>query len=77
MISQVFFLPSVMLSGIMFPSSMLPGALQTVGKVFPATWGFESLCSGGWDGTGLLVLFGFIVAALVISVWRIGKLKAD
>ena len=77
MISQVFFLPSVMLSGIMFPSSMLPGALQAVGKVFPATWGFESLCSGGWDGTGLLVLFGFIVAALIISVWRIGKLKAD
>lgn len=77
MISQVFFLPSVMLSGIMFPSSMLPDALQTVGKLFPATWGFAGLSSGGWYGMGLLVLAGFVAAALVLSVWRIKKINAD
>ncbi len=76
-IAQLIFLPSIMLSGIMFPSSMLPDALQTVGKVFPATWGFAGLTGGGWDGTGLLVLAGFIVVTLAVSAWRIGKLKAD
>ncbi len=77
MISQVIFLPSIMLSGIMFPSSMLPDVLQSIGKVFPATWGFESLTGGTWDATGLIVLVGFIAAALIVSIWRIKKLKAD
>jgi ABC-2 type transport system permease protein len=77
MISQIIFLPSIMLSGIMFPADMLPEALQSVGKIFPATWGFASLCSSEWHTTGLLVLAGIIVAATFVSVWRIKKLKAD
>ncbi len=77
MISQLIFLPSVMLSGIMFPSSMLPEALQTVGKILPATWGFQALSSGEWDATGLLVLAGIIIAALIVSAWRIKRIKAD
>jgi ABC-2 type transport system permease protein len=77
MISQIVFLPSIMLSGIMFPAGMLPEALQSVGKIFPATWGFKSLCSSEWDATGLLVLAGIIVVAALVSIWRIKRLKAD
>lgn len=77
MISQIIFLPSIMLSGIMFPADMLPQALQGIGKIFPATWGFSSLCSSEWDATGLLVLAGIIVAAALVSVWRIKRLQAD
>ncbi len=41
MISQIIFLPSIMLSGIMFPVDMLPKALEYVGKICPATWGYR------------------------------------
>lgn len=77
MISQIIFLPSIMLSGIMFPADMLPQTMQSIGRIFPATWGFESLCSSEWDAAGLLVLIGIIVAAGLVSAWRIKKLQAD
>lgn len=38
MFSQGIFLPTVMLSGIMFPASMLPEALRIVGRVLPGTY---------------------------------------
>lgn len=41
MISQLFFLPSIMLSGIMFPASLLPPIGENAGKIFPASWGYR------------------------------------
>lgn len=41
MLSQLIFLPSLMLSGIMFPTNLLPSILETAGKIFPATWGLK------------------------------------
>ncbi len=35
--SQAVFLPSLLLSGIMFPATMLPKPLMLLGRVFPAT----------------------------------------
>lgn len=40
MATQLIFLPSIMLSGIMFSVSLLPSALQAIGKLSPATWAF-------------------------------------
>ncbi|NLY54556.1 MAG: ABC transporter permease [Firmicutes bacterium] len=37
MLSQAIFLPSLMLSGIMFPANLLPSLLQYLGSVLPAT----------------------------------------
>ncbi len=42
MLSQAIFLPTVMLGGIMFPSSMLPGPLRILGRLLPATYMMES-----------------------------------
>ena len=39
MIAQLVFLPSIMLSGIMFPIDLLPDFLETIGRMFPASWG--------------------------------------
>ena len=48
MAEQILFLPSIMLSGIMFPAGMLPEALQTAGKMFPAAWGYLLMQDGGF-----------------------------
>lgn len=41
MIAQLVFLPSIMLSGIMFPINLLPDFLETIGRIFPASWGYR------------------------------------
>ena len=46
MLAQLFFLPSIMLSGILFPASLLPSILQGLGKLFPASWGYLLLAEG-------------------------------
>ena len=38
MVSIIVFLPSIMLSGIMFPINMLPETFEMAGKFFPASW---------------------------------------
>jgi ABC-2 type transport system permease protein len=43
MLSQGIFLPTMMLSGIMFPASMLPLPLRLVGRLFPATYIMQSI----------------------------------
>lgn len=47
MLAQIFFLPSIMLSGIMFPTDMLPKFLEALGFIFPASWGYRLMISGG------------------------------
>ena len=41
MIAQLVFLPSIMLSGIMFPIDLLPDFLESIGRIFPASWGYR------------------------------------
>jgi ABC-2 type transport system permease protein len=77
MVSQLIFLPSIMVSGIMFPSTMLPKVLQNLGKVFPATWGFEMMKQNGIIISTIFPLFIIITGAACICVWRIAKLKVD
>ena len=69
MISQLVFLPSIMLSGIMFPMELLPKALETVGKIFPASWGYRLLSETGFRLETLLPLLSiFLIAALACAV---------
>lgn len=46
MLSQLVFLPSIMLSGILFPADLLPDFLRGLGLLFPATWGYRLLTGG-------------------------------
>lgn len=77
MISQLVFLPSIMLSGIMFPSDMLPDFLQCIGKILPATWGYQNMCKGEFDIVILLPMIGLIVICILISIWKVRKLKLN
>lgn len=49
MIAQLVFLPSIMLSGIMFPIEMLPDGLILLGKIFPASWGYKLMLNEGFS----------------------------
>jgi ABC-2 type transport system permease protein len=77
MMSQLLFLPSVMVGGIMFPSSMLPSILQTIGMIFPATWGFKATVSQVFDFGLLWPMLIIIVGCGVIATWKISKLNSD
>lgn len=77
MISQFIFLPSIMLSGIMFPSDMLPEFLQITGKIFPATWGYLNMCKSDLQLAYLLPLIGIITVCILISMWKYRSLKSN
>lgn len=77
MATQLVFLPSVMLSGIMFPVDLLPAALQYLGKLLPATWGFEAMCAAEWNGALLLPLGFILLLCAGLSVWRLRKLRFE
>lgn len=63
MISQLIFLPSIMLSGIMFSVTLLPVFLKNIGYFFVATWG-NLLLSG--ENEAFIILLLFLIFALVI-----------
>lgn len=77
MISQFIFLPSIMLSGIMFPVDMLPKALQNIGKIFPATWGFKMMASPVFDVSLFLPLALILVVTICISGYRLSKMGIE
>ena len=68
MISIMLFLPSTMLSGIMFPNNMLPKAFVMAGKLFPATWGYAFLTESTfiWNNLWPLLVI-FVIAALLCA----------
>lgn len=77
MFSQLLFLPSLMLSGIMFPAEMLPKALAAVGYVFPATWGFKLMTSTEPNPLYFISLLVFLVVAVIISAYKLARIGID
>ncbi len=69
MVSQLVFLPSIMLSGILFPAGLLPDFLQAVGQIFPASHGYKALLPNGftWDNLWYLSLV-FVLAMSACGV---------
>lgn len=48
MLSQAIFLPTMMLSGIMFPSELLPQPLRLIGYLFPGTYVMQAFSDGAF-----------------------------
>lgn len=69
MIAMIVFLPSTMLSGIMFPADMLPQFAEYIAYAFPATIAFKAMTSFQvWHIPVLLaelVILGGIIAMLL------------
>lgn len=69
MIAQLIFLPSIMLSGIMFPVRFLPGFLEATGRIFPAFWGYRLMLDQGFRLENLwYLLLIFCAAAIVCGI---------
>lgn len=77
MATQVVFLPSIMLSGLMFPTDMLPEVLQYIGRLFPATWGFRMMCGESLNFGDAVPLAIIIAAAVLVCIVRLFKLRTD
>ena len=69
MIAQLVFLPSIMLSGIMFPIEFLPDFLETIGQIFPASWGYRLMLDNGFCLENLwYLIFIFFTAVMVCGI---------
>ncbi len=74
MAAMIIFLPSIMLSGIMFPADMLPQFMQYIAYAFPATAAFKAMTD--FQVWQLPVLLGaFVVLCGVIAVLLKVKIK--
>ena len=72
MISQLFFLPSIMLSG-----DLLPQFFEMLGKLFPATWGYALMVGEGFSFATLWPLAALFAAAGVILMALLKRLQAE
>jgi ABC-2 type transport system permease protein len=77
MFSQLIFLPSLMLSGIMFPTSLLPKTFQTVGTIFPATHAMNIMTSSTFDINMFLPLIIILVVIILFSIFKISKMTVE
>lgn len=77
MVSQIFFLPSIMLSGIMFPIDMLPKGIEYAGRIFPAAWGYRLMLDDGFHFANLWTLIVIFFAAAALSAILLNKKKSE
>lgn len=77
MIAQLVFLPSIMLSGIMFPITLLPDFLQVIGQVFPAYWGYRLMLENGCSLENLWYLILVSCIAIISCILVLNRQKSN
>lgn len=77
MIAQLIFLPSIMLSGIMFPITLLPVFLQVIGQVFPAYWGYRLMLENGCSLENLWYLILVSCIAIISCILVLNRQKSN
>lgn len=77
MIAQLVFLPSIMLSGIMFPIELLPDFLESIGRIFPASWGYRLMLDNGFclENLWYLIVIFFIAISVCGIIMKKQKVK--
>lgn len=73
MIAQLVFLPSIMLSGIMFPLNLLTDFFKNIGHVFPAFWGYRLMLDHGFCFENLWYLILVFCAAVIVCAILLNK----
>lgn len=77
MTAQLVFLPSIMLSGSMFPIDFLPDFLEMTGRIFPASWGYRLLLDHGFCLENLWYLILVFLAAVIVCGILLKKQKSN
>ena len=77
MIAQLIFLPSIMLSGIMFPITLLPDFLQVIGRLFPASWGFRLMVDYGFGLENLWYLILVSCISVMTCILLLNQQKSN
>lgn len=77
MIAQLIFLPSIMLSGIMFPITLLPDFLQAIGRLSPASWGFRLMVDYGFGLENLWYLILVSCISVMTCILLLNQQKSD
>lgn len=77
MTAQLVFLPSIMLSGSMFPIDFLPDFLEMTGRIFPASWGYRLLLDHGFCLENLWYLILVFFAAVIVCGILLKKQKSN
>ena len=77
MIAQLVFLPSIMLSGIMFPSNLLPDFLQGIGRLFPAFWGYRLMLDHGFGLENLWYLILVSCISVMTCILLLNQQKSN
>ncbi len=84
--SQLIFLPSMLLSGLMMPYEMLPASAQIFARLFPATYsmiGYKALAYSGGGGASavwslvILVTGGLLAFGLAIALFSWDRYNAS
>jgi ABC-2 type transport system permease protein len=82
MFSMAVFLPTILLSGIMFPVSMLPKAFLWAGRVFPATHALQAFLGFAYraktnlnPGLSLCIAGGIGLLAFICAILRFGGIS--
>lgn len=76
MVSQLVFLPSIMLSGIMFPIDLLPDFLLIIGRIFPASWGYQLMLDNGFCFENAWYLILILALEVILCSVLLAKQKA-
>ena len=72
LLAQAFYIPSVLLGGLMVPAAMMPESMTAISSLFPATHGVRAFTSWAFtagtvpDGAGVPVIV--LAASLVINL---------
>ena len=76
MVSQLVFLPSIMLSGIMFPIDLLPDFLLIIGRIFPASWGYQLMLDNGFCFENAWYLILILALEVILCSLLLAKQKS-
>ena len=77
MIAQLIFLPSIMLSGIMFTITLLPDFLQAIGRLSPASWGFRLMVDYGFGLENLWYLILVSCISVMTCILLLNQQKSN
>ena len=59
--TQIFFIPSMLLGGLMIPLDMLPGFASAIGQLLPATHGMNAFAALAYSGVAVVAPWGSAV----------------